>query len=158
VAGIVNFAHGELFMVAAYALYVAQAKLALPYPLAAVAAVGFMMFFGVLFYGMVVRPVVAAGGEPQLCAPPAAAHLLVNLTIVLAGSLPKTVHSPLVEIVLDLGGVRFSLQRVLILACTVLSFAGLYLFLKHAKWGKAMRALAQNRSACVAMGIPVHRT
>jgi branched-chain amino acid transport system permease protein len=157
VAGIVNFAQGELYMVGAYALYVGQASLGLPYWLAAIGSVVFMMVFGVGFYTAIVRPVAKAGWQKQLVATLAASVLFVNLAIVLAGSLPKVVHSPLVDNVVAIGSVRFSQQRILVVVCTLLSFLALYVMLKHTKWGKAMRALAQNQSACAVVGIPVHR-
>jgi len=157
VAGIVNFAHGELFMVAAYALYLAESALGLPYAAAAVFTVIVMVPVGALFYGVVIRPVAGAGWQKQLVATLAASIVIVNLAIVLAGSLPKIVNSPLAARVAVVGGVHFSLQRVLIVGCTLLSFAALHMFLMRAKWGKGMRALAQNRAACAAVGIPVHR-
>ena len=157
VVGIVNFAHGEFYMVGAYALWVGQSTLGLDYPLAALVAVLAMIVFGAAFYGVVVRNVVGLGWQNQLVATLAASILLVNLAIVMAGSLPKFVYSPLVTEVVRIGNVTFSLQRLLILGCAFIAFAGLYVLLKYTKPGKAMRALAQNRDACVVVGIPVHR-
>ena len=157
VAGIVNFAHGELFMVAAYALYLGESALGLPYAAAAVFTLIVMVPVGALFYGVVIRPVAGAGWQKQLVATLAASIVMVNLAIVLAGSLPKIVNSPLATRVAVVGGVHFSLQRVLILGGTLLSFAALHTFLMRTKWGKGMRALAQNRAVCAAVGIPVHR-
>src|SRR5215831_3785622 len=88
VAGIVNFAHGELFMVAAYALYLGESALGLPYAAAAIFTVIVMVPVGGLFYGVVIRPVADAGWQKQLVATLAASIVMVNLAIVLAGSLP----------------------------------------------------------------------
>ena len=157
VVGIVNFAHGEFYMVGAYVMWMGQSTLGLDYPLAALLAVVSMVVFGALFYGVVVRNVVGLGWQNQLVATLAASILLVNLAIVMAGSLPKFVYSPLVTVVVTIGNVTFALQRVLILACAIAAFAALYAFLKYTKAGKAMRALAQNRAASVVVGIPIHR-
>jgi branched-chain amino acid transport system permease protein len=116
-----------------------------------------MTAFGAVFYQVVVRRVVAIGWQNQLVATLAASILLVNLAIVSAGSLPKFVYSPLVSEVVNVAGMTFSLQRVLIIACALASFAGLYVLLRYTKPGKAMRALAQNREAAIVVGIPVHR-
>lgn len=157
VVGIVNFAHGEFYMVSAYMLFVAQNTLGLAYPLAVLVAVVGMGIFGALFYAVVIYRVVGIGWQSQLVATLSASIVLVNLVIMVAGSLPKFVYSPLSDTILSLGSVHFSLQRVVILALAILAFSGLYAFLRFTKLGKAMRALAQNREASIVVGIPVHR-
>ena len=157
VVGIVNFAHGEFFMVSAYVLYVGQSALGLPYALAALLAVIAMALLGALFYGVVIYRVVGVGWQSQLVATLAASIILINLAIVIAGSLPRFVYSPLADTTVSLGSAQFSLQRVLVIVCALLAFAGLYVFLRYAKLGKAMRALSQNREASQVVGIPIHR-
>ena len=157
VVRIVNFAHGEFYMVGAYALFLTQSVLGLDYPLAALLMVVVMVPFGALFYGLVIHRVIGLAWQNQLVATLAASILLVNLAIVSAGSVPKFVYSPLVTEVASLFDVTFAWQRVLILGCAVAAFVGLYVLLKYTRPGKAMRALSQNREACVVVGIPVHR-
>ncbi len=157
VLGIVNFAHGEFYMVSAYLLFLGENILRLPYPVAALLAVAAMFLLGAAFYAAVVWRVIGIGWQGQLVATLAASILLINLAIVVAGPLPKIVASPLSEVVVTVGFIRFSWQRVLILGLALAAFASLYVFLRFTKLGKAMRALSQNREASVVVGIPLHR-
>jgi branched-chain amino acid transport system permease protein len=50
-----------------------------------------------------------------------------------------------------------SLQRIIVLVLTVLTFWVLHLFLEKTKTGKAMKAMSQNRDACAVVGVDVRR-
>jgi branched-chain amino acid transport system permease protein len=157
VVQIVNFAHGEFYMVGAYFLFVAQAVMGLPYALGALTAILAMTIFGGVFYVLVIERIIGKGWQTQLVATLAASVLLVNVAIVLAGSVPQTVVSPLSDAILSIGTVHFSAQRLLVLVLAIIAFAALYVFLRFTKVGKAMRAISQNRDAAVVVGIPVNR-
>src|SRR5947209_20528456 len=49
VARLINFAHGEFFMLGAYAFWYGYSELGLPYPLAAVLAPARMVLFGIAY-------------------------------------------------------------------------------------------------------------
>lgn len=157
VVRIVNFAHGEFYMVGAYFLFVAQSLMGLPYAVGALLSIFAMGVFGGLFFVLVIERLIEKGWQTQLVATLAASVLLVNVTIVLAGSVPQTVVSPLSDTILSIANVHFSAQRVLVLALAVVAFAVLYVFLRYTKVGKAMRAISQNRDAAIVVGIPVNR-
>jgi branched-chain amino acid transport system permease protein len=157
VVQIVNFAHGEFYMVGAYFLFVAESVLGLPYELGALLSILAMGVFGALFFEVVIRRIIGKGWQTQLVATVAASVLLVNSSIVLAGSVPQTVVSPLSGTILSLGNVHFSAQRLLVLVLAVIAFAALYAVLRYTKVGKAMRAISQNRDAATVVGIPVNR-
>ncbi len=154
---IVSFAHGELFMVAGYLLYVFITRGRVAYWAAAPAVVLGMIAVGALFYAIVVRRILNRGWQVQLVATLAVSIVLVNGTIVVMGSSPKLVSSPLSEVILRLGSVRLSEQRLLVVGAAIVAFAGLYGVLQHTKTGKAMRAVAQNREAAMVVGIPIQR-
>ncbi len=157
VVQIVNFAHGEFYMVGAYALLVGQEALGLPYAVGALLTIVFMGLFGALFFLTVVKRIMGRGWQAQLVATLAASVLLVNLAIVLAGSIPQTVVSPLATNILTLGTVHFSAQRALVMVLAIVAFALLYVLLRFTKIGKAMRAISQNREAAIVVGIPPDR-
>jgi branched-chain amino acid transport system permease protein len=158
VVQIVNFAQGEFYAVGAYALFVLSNGLGLPYGWAAVATVVATAAFGALFYVGVVHRLIDRAWQMQLVATLAASILLINLLIVTAGSLPRRASSPLTDEIVSVAGVDLSLQRLLVFVVAGVSFGALAAFLHRAKLGKAMRAVAQNREACVVAGIPVART
>jgi branched-chain amino acid transport system permease protein len=59
--------------------------------------------------------------------------------------------------IVTLGGVRTSLQRILVFVTALLVFAALAGFLKWTRAGKAMRAVAQNREASSVVGVSLER-
>lgn len=157
VVEIVNFAQGELYMAGAYFLYIAQTHFHLPYAFALLVQLVMMALLGVLFYVVVIRRILERGWQVQLVATLAVSILLVNLAIVTAGSLPKTVNSSLTYEIVTAGPVRLSAQRILVFATAIVAFALLASFLKYTKTGRAMRAVAQNRQAAAVVGVPIQR-
>jgi branched-chain amino acid transport system permease protein len=157
VVRVVNFAHGEFYLVGAYLLYAITVSTPLPYWAAAVVCLAAMAGLGVLFYLFVLYRVIGTGWQRELVATVAASILIANLVLVASGGIPHYVASPLVDSYVPLGAIRSSAQRLLIVLTAVLAFAALYVFLTRTKTGKAMRALSQNRELCRVYGIPVHR-
>lgn len=154
---VVNFAHGEFFMIGSYLLYLAVMVWDVPYALAALVAVAGMAIFGVLFYYLIIARILNRGWQVQLVATLAASIVLTNLMIVVAGSQPKVVITSLSTEGVEIAGVHLSWQRLLVLATTVVTFSLLALFLRRSRTGKAMRAVAQNRAAARVVGIGIGR-
>jgi branched-chain amino acid transport system permease protein len=154
---IVNFAHGEFFMLGSYLLWIGEAHLGLPYGVAAPVGIVGMAVFGGVFYLLVIRRILGKGWQIQLVATLAVSILMINLAIVLAGSLPKNVHSSLAASGLSAGGLHVSYQRIVVVVAALVSFTALALFLRLTKTGKSMRAVAQNREAASVAGIPIQR-
>ncbi len=156
VVGIANFAQGEIFMVSAFILLGLE-EAGLPYSVAGVLTVVAAAGVGGLFYGLVVRPVVERGWQSQIIATLATSLLLVNLAIVVMGSLPRLTSSPLTGTTVSVAGSTVSVQRILVLGATAVAFVLFGGLLRRSKVGAAMRAVSQNREAAVIMGLPVHR-
>src|SRR5574337_1855231 len=119
---IVNFAHGEFYMLGTYMLYVGETQVHLGYLPSAVLAVLGMGVFGLVFYAIVVRRILNRGWQVQLVATLAVSIFLVNAATVLAGPVPKVVPSPLSQNVVLVAGYPVSLQRFVILGATLLAF------------------------------------
>jgi branched-chain amino acid transport system permease protein len=154
---IVNFAHGEFFMIASYLFFVLYVTAQLPYAVAGLLTVVLMGIFGSLFELLVIRPVVHRGWQTQLVATLGASVLFVNAAVVIFGTFPLRATTPLMSQLWTVGNIQISEQRVLLFVVTVISFAALQVFVRSTKLGKAMRAVSQNREACAAMGIDVQR-
>lgn len=153
VVNVVNFAQGELFMLAAYLLYYGQISLRLPYPIAAILALVAMLVVGALFYVLVIHRVFRRGWQVQLVATLATAIVLANSANVIAGSLPVTVSNELTDGVWTVGFLHLAPQRVLVIVVTGIALGLLWWFLGFTRLGRAMRAVAQNREAAVRLGV-----
>jgi branched-chain amino acid transport system permease protein len=152
VVRLINFAHGEFYMLGGYAFWYAYGELGLPYPAAALVATAAMGVFGLVYERSVIRTILSRTWHVQLIATLATSITLTNLAILVFGTQPKEVPTRLSSAIVEVGGVRLAWQRVVVLAAAVVIFAGLEWFVTRAKLGKAMRAMSQNREAC-AVGI-----
>jgi branched-chain amino acid transport system permease protein len=61
------------------------------------------------------------------------------------------------EQLVSLGELRFSVHHLGIIALTMIMITALGLFLKHTRFGTAIRATSQNQEAALVVGIPVQR-
>jgi len=157
VVRLINFAHGEFFMLGAYAFWFAFKELNLPYPVAVVAAVGAMVVFGAVYEQTVIRAILDRSWHVQLIATLATSIVLTNLAIIVFGTQAKEVPTTLSATVTQIGGLRIARHRLLVLGATVVVFAALHWFVARTRMGKAMRAMSQNREACTVVGVDVQR-
>jgi branched-chain amino acid transport system permease protein len=157
VARLINFAHGEFFMLGAYAFWFGYRELGLPYAVAGLLAPAVMVGFGIAYQRTVIRAILARSWHVQLIATLATSIVLTNLAIIVFGTQPKEVPTMLSSRILDVGGVRLAWQRLLVLAGALLIFWALGWFVTRTRAGKAMRAMSQNREACAVVGVDVQR-
>src|SRR5688572_19494786 len=157
VARLINFAHGEFFMLGAYAFWFAYRELNVPYAIAALLAPAVMVLFGVVYQRTVIRAILSRSWHVQLIATLATSIVLTNLAIIVFGTQPKEVPTMLSSRILGVGGVRLAWQRLLVLAGALLIFWALGWFVTRTRAGKAMRAMSQNREACAVVGVDVQR-
>src|SRR5262245_49467043 len=157
VARLINFAHGEFFMLGAYAFWFAYGELSLPYALAGLLAPAMMVVFGIAYQRTVIRVVLPRSWHVQLIATLATSIVLTNLAIIVFGTQPKEVPTRLSATVLDVGGLRLAWQRLLVPAASLVIFWALQRFVRTTRTGRAMRAMSQNREACAVVGVDVQR-
>lgn len=157
VVRLINFAHGEFFMVGAYAFWGAFKVLGLPYPLAGLVATAGMALFGIAYEKAVVRPILDRSWHVQLIATLATSIVLVNLAIIVFGTQAKEVPTRLSSTVVTIAGMRVAWQRLVVVAAALVVFGALHWFVATTKLGKAMRAMSQNREACAVVGVDVQQ-
>jgi branched-chain amino acid transport system permease protein len=157
VARLINFAHGEFFMLGAYAFWYGYRELELPYAVAGLLAPALMVGFGVAYEHTVIRAILPRSWHVQLIATLATSIVLTNLAIIVFGTQPKEVPTSLSARVLDVGGLRLAAQRLLVLGASVVIFWALHRFVTRTRTGKAMRAMSQNREACAVVGVDVRQ-
>jgi len=155
VSELVNWAHGEFLMIASYLFFALYVLARLPYPIAGLCTMLLMLAFGALFQIIVIRPVVHRPWQTQLVATLGASIFLINSAIVVFGTFPRRAATPLSMQNLTIGSLSISYQRLLLIGLTLFAFFVLHMFIHRAKLGKAMRAVSQNRDACVAVGIDI---
>jgi len=154
---VVNFAHGEFYMLGAIFLFIFFSVFGMPYWIGVLLVILCMAAFGILVERLMIRPLVGKGWLLPIIATFALSIGLQNLVIVTFGPTPQPIVTTYTQHIIDIAGINFTQQRFLILLFALGSFILLNLFLKRTKTGKAMRAISQNREASQIVGIDVNR-
>ncbi|WP_137389509.1 branched-chain amino acid ABC transporter permease [Rhodoligotrophos defluvii] len=157
---IVNFAHGEFYMLGGYAYYVAVTTLGVP-PVLGVATAGCaLMVLGGLVEWLLIRPVhqgkVDRPDEYAIMVTFALSILLLNLANSVFGPWPQR-PQPLFRGRVEIGELVISGDRLAAAGMAVLLITVVLLALRFTWAGKAVRAVSQNRQAAEIYGISVAR-
>ncbi len=155
ILGIVNFAHGVLFMLGAYAVLYFTETLGWNYFLALPAAGVVVGLFGALLYRAVFRKFRELMLEGAVVAI-GLALLLESLAWEVFSGLPRTVSSPF-EGVLRVGGVTIATHRLFVVTVAVALIVLLTAFVRYSRYGRAMRAVQQVPYAASLQGIEIDR-
>uniref|UniRef100_A0A7C3V6Z7 Branched-chain amino acid ABC transporter permease n=1 Tax=Desulfobacca acetoxidans TaxID=60893 RepID=A0A7C3V6Z7_9BACT len=155
---LINFAHGDLIMVAAYVAVMGLGWFSWPWPLAlglAVAATGLM---GVLLELGAYRPLRRAPRISLLISAIAASFLLENLSLVIMGGIPRPFPVPAwITGSLTVGGTYIPRLSLVIPAITLGLLGLLFFLLYHTQTGRAMRAIAYDLETTSLMGVNLNR-
>ena len=159
VSRVLNLAHGELMMLGAY-MVLATASFFSGHPIIALAAAILLsLAAGALVYVFLMRKMT---GEMVLAAilTTVALGILIRGLVVLIWSAQQQYPAqalgvPNPSLVL-FGGARISMWSAVLVAATVLVYAGLFAFLRFGRWGMRMRAAGQNPLLAAQRGINLH--
>jgi branched-chain amino acid transport system permease protein len=158
ILSIVNFAHGEFYMLGAFVIYFIVEQLRIPYVVGVVLAFLLVGAFGMFCERMLFRRVVGIGHN-ALVLSLGLSLVVSNLALHLFGSQDKSVSQVVSGIVrLSIGrGISISVERLTIMACSAFFILLVFLFIHRTKTGRAMRAIAQNRAVAILQGVDVTR-
>jgi len=159
---LINFAHGEIYMLGAFFAVTFITFLQLPFYTAFILSMACCAVSGVLLDIFAYRPL---RNSPRLAALITAIGMsifLQNLAMIIWGSRPKPFpHDALPayfeKTAVTFSGVSLSWFHIFIFAVTIIMMFGLNLIIQKTKWGKAMRAVAQNKTMASLSGINVNR-
>lgn len=176
---VINFAQGEFLMLGMYSALFCFAQLGIgalfgSYGGAVIASLlaGVIVFAaGAVLYDVLLRPVTGlnvAGTEgeghyPQLTLTLGLSLLLQNGGLILFGSSPQTIRTPLSssawELALPGADISLFLNKARTVAClvTLVVAFGVAMFISRSRHGKILRAAADNAEAATYMGIRVTR-
>jgi branched-chain amino acid transport system permease protein len=157
VMGVINFAHGELYMLGAYAVVGLYADLQTPFLFAV--AVG-MVFVGVVGLGMeraLFRPLRdnPLGG---LVASIGFLMVLQALAVMGFGVRMEYVPPATQEVIVFSEKVRLAVPRLYVIVAAVVLLTALWAFLTKTRFGWALRASAQDPEAAALQGISINQT
>ena len=146
IAKMLNFAHGDIIMIGAYAGIIAVAQMGLP-PLIAV-----------LLEFLAYKPLRQAPPLSVLITAIGVSYFLQNLALILFGSQQKAYPTLIQMGSVTIGSVTIDGITILTLLVTALIMVVLSFFINRTRMGKAMRAVSEDKAAAALMGISVNRT
>jgi branched-chain amino acid transport system permease protein len=154
---IVNFAHGSFLMIGVF-LALSAFQAGLPLPVALLAGVASVAVLGAVLERVAVRPVLRhAGGLGWIVATLGAAIVVQAIASEVYGpqsrAFPAVVFAP--EDVLQLAGVRLSLQLLLVAAVALVVLGLFELVVRRTSWGMVLRATSHDPESARLRGIRV---
>jgi branched-chain amino acid transport system permease protein len=160
---LINFAHGDVYMVGAYVGYYLSRKLKGDEPSLAAALVvmlGAMLacaILGIVIERFAYRPVRQAARLTLLITAIGVSLFLENAAQLLFGADPKFFPSLAPRADFLVGGVRLTSEQLTVIAVSFLLMIALRFFILKTRTGKAMRAVSFNLDTAKLMGISTDR-
>jgi branched-chain amino acid transport system permease protein len=158
---IVNFAHGELYMLGGYAAYLAVSVLGLPPVTGVIAAMAALLVFGGLIERMLIKPVyegtIDRPDEYAIMITFALSVLLINFANSVFGPWPQR-PAPIYRGRAEIGELIVSGDRLAAAGAAVILIIGVILVLRYTWMGRAVRAVSQDRAAAEIFGVDIDRT
>jgi len=155
---LINFAHGDLLMVAAYIGLYGVGLFSLPWPLAFGLAVALTGALGIMLDKGAYKPLRRAPRLSLLIAAIGASFLLENLATVIIGGLPRAFPVPAwFAGTLKLGGLLVPRLSLWIVGVSTVLLLGLFALIYRTRVGAAMRAIAYDLETTRLLGINVDR-
>ena len=158
IAKMLNFAHGDVIMVGAYACFFMAQKFGLPAIVAVLIAMAVCTLLGMIIEKLAYKPLRSAPSLAVLITAIGVSYFLQNAAQVLWSTNPKVFSSIVGDGVLHIGEVPVTYVAIVTVFCCSAIMIGLTLFIKHTKVGKAMRACSEDKGAAQLMGIDVNKT
>ncbi len=167
---LLNFAHGEVYMIGAFVgwgvlqllapndnLLLSPAMTVLIMLVVAMAVCGVL---GVAIERFAYRPLRTAPRIAPLLSALGVSFFLQNAVLLTMGARYRAYRTALLippEVALQVNGVSISATRILVIVVALVLMLGLQYFVRRTPLGRAMRATAQDREAAAMMGIDVDR-
>ena len=158
IAKMINFAHGDIIMVGAYALYFSVSVLGLPVPVALLLTVIVCSVLGVLIEKIAYKPLRKAQPLAVLITAIGMSFFLQSSSLLIFGSTPIPFQSVIPNENIKVGPVVISSITLVTLVVTAVAMILLTMFINETKLGSAMRAVSEDKGAAELMGINVNST
>lgn len=155
---LINFAHGDIFMIGTYMAFYLITLAALPWWLAFIFAIGITVLFGMSVEKGAYKPLRNSPKISVLISAIGASFLIQNLAIVIFGGRPKAFPIPdMFNQIINISGVSIVSLTFYIPVMTLAILFALVYFIQKTKTGMAMRAVSKDYEAARLMGIDVDR-
>ncbi len=154
---LINFAHGDVFMVAGLVMVYATASM--PFYIALPLVVLATVVLGFLIERVAYKPLRSAPRMSLMISAIGVSYLIQNMAFYITGGVPQPVSNPIPWISENVTILGASTKRVTIITpiLTILLVVALVYLINHTKIGMAMRAAAKDFETAQLMGIKINK-
>lgn len=154
---LINFAHGDIFMISGYFMVFAMASF--PWYVAVPVVLLGTVILGVLIEKAAYRPLRSSPRMSIMISAIGVSYLLQNLATYLFTAIPKAYPEiPFLKKIFQFGDISASLVTLITPVLTIVLVILLMQLINHTKMGMAMRAVSKDTEASRLMGIKVDTT
>lgn len=155
---VLNFAHGQMYVLGGFVTYTIYGQLQLPFVVALICSGVTLAIIGALMEKFLFRPVIRRSKreESTMLLAAATAFFLDAVVLLLFGEKQRGVPK-IIDGVFISESVILPYDRIVVGGVAILMIAAFMVFMQYSKPGRAMRALAQDRVAAQLMGVKVER-
>ncbi len=152
---IINFTHGALLTLAMYAAYVAHGAFGLDPYAAMIPLAGLFFVLGYLVQRLVIGPASRGDDSNMLLVTLGLSIIIENAMLAIFRSDTMTIRVPYAMSMVELGDVLLSLPRLIGFGVTLLVALLLFVLMTRTDTGRAIRAVAKERTGAALVGIDV---
>lgn len=156
IMSVLNFAHGELYMIGAFAVYFMCTMLHINYAIALLLAMVIVAIIGLILERVFFRPVRDEDMLMSVIIATALTYIFQTAAQIFFGRQPRTMEEifPGTISILDF---NISTSRLIAAILSIALLIIMYFFVYKTKPGKAMQAIAQDRDAAALQGIDYNK-
>jgi len=155
---VLNFAHGQMYVLGGFITYTVYGQLGLPFVVALLASGVTLAIIGALMEKYLFRTVIKRSlrEESTMLLAAATAFFFDAVILLIFGEKQRGVPK-IVKGVFNDGGIIMPYDRMVVGVLALVFIAAFVLYMQYSRVGRAMRALAQDRVAAQLMGVQVDR-
>jgi branched-chain amino acid transport system permease protein len=155
---VLNFAHGQLYVLGGFVTYYVYGGMKLPFAVALAASALTLVVVGCLFQLLFFRPVMrrSVREESSMLLSAGTAMMIESLVLIFFGEKHRGVPA-VIDGVYRLSGVAIPKGRLLVMGLSCLFIVVFILFMRHTRPGRALRAMAQDSETARLMGVDTDR-
>jgi branched-chain amino acid transport system permease protein len=156
-ARLVNFAHGQLYMLGAFLTWVVTVKAGIPYLLAVPVAIVVVGAIGFAMQTAMTRLVMDQNIVHLMLVTLAFGYLIQGGAAIVFGGNPQVIDSPFTSANLAIGSARFTQQDLLIIVIALALYIATFYVLGRTNTGRVVRGVAEDPKLAQLYGIDAAR-
>lgn len=155
---VLNFAHGQMYVLGGFVTYAVYGQLGLPFPVALLCSGVTLAVVGAVIEKFLFRPVIkrSARDESTMLLAAALAFFFDAVILLIFGEKQRGVPKIINGVFLS-DTIVMPYDRIVVGVLAIVMIAAFMLYMQYSRPGRAMRALAQDRIAAQLMGVKVDR-